>query len=53
MPELSGSDDQASVFLKTAVEQLARGAVQAALTAASEACHSAPNDPRAHYVDEL
>ena len=50
MPELSGSDDQVSVFLKTAVEQLARGAVHAALTAASEACHCAPDDPRAHYV---
>ena len=50
MPELSGSDEQIAAFLKTAVEQLARGAVQAALTAASEACHSAPNDPRAHYV---
>ena len=50
MPELSGSDEQTAAFLKTAVEQLARGAVQAALTAASEACHSAPNDPRAHYV---
>jgi Flp pilus assembly protein TadD len=50
MPELSGSDDQVSVFLKTAVEQLARGAVQAALRAASEACHCAPDDPRAHYV---
>ncbi|HVU41931.1 MAG TPA: sulfotransferase [Xanthobacteraceae bacterium] len=47
---MSGSDDQVSVFLKTAVEQLARGAVHAALTAASEACHCAPDDPRAHYV---
>jgi tetratricopeptide (TPR) repeat protein len=50
MPELSGSGEQTAAFLKTAVEQLARGAVQVALTAASEACHSAPNDPRAHYV---
>jgi Tfp pilus assembly protein PilF len=50
MPELSGSDEQTAAFLKTAVEQLAHGAVQFALTAASEACHSAPNDSRAHYV---
>ena len=47
---MSGSDDQATAFLKTAVEQLARGEMQAALVAASEACHSAPDDPRAHYV---
>jgi len=41
---LTGSDEQTAAFLKTAVEQLARGAVQAALVAASEACHSAPNE---------
>jgi Flp pilus assembly protein TadD len=37
-------------FLKVAVEQLARGEAQAALAAASDACHGAPGDPRAHYV---
>ncbi len=47
---MSGNDEQAAAFLKAAVEQLARGEVQAALVAASEACHRAPNDPRAHYV---
>jgi Flp pilus assembly protein TadD len=41
------SDDS---FLKSAVEQLARGELDAALVAASNACHSAPDDPRAHYV---
>ncbi len=36
--------------LKRAAAALARGDHKRALTAASEACHAAPGDPRAHYA---
>jgi hemolysin-activating ACP:hemolysin acyltransferase len=37
-------------FLKLATEKLRQGDAQAALHAASEACHEAPQAPQAHYV---
>ena len=51
---LAGRTDEApaelDAVLKTAVEHLARGDARAALYPASDACHSAPDEPRAHYV---
>jgi Tfp pilus assembly protein PilF len=42
--------DDFSQFLKLAIEELSRGKLEVALVAASEACHRAPHEPRAHYV---
>jgi Tfp pilus assembly protein PilF len=42
--------DDFSQFLKLATEELSRGKLEIALVAASEACHRAPHEPRAHYV---
>jgi Tfp pilus assembly protein PilF len=37
-------------FLRVAIEALARGDARNALHAASEACHRAPKEPKAHYA---
>jgi Flp pilus assembly protein TadD len=42
--------DDAVAFLKLAIEKLARGDAKTACAAASEACHRAPGEPRAHYA---
>lgn len=39
-----------NAFLKAALEKLEQGDVQGALHAASEACHCAPHEPKAHYA---
>jgi Tfp pilus assembly protein PilF len=39
-----------TAFLDLAIERLAQGDAQTALAAASEACHRAPKQPRAHYA---
>jgi Tfp pilus assembly protein PilF len=40
----------AATSLKAAIAHLARGETQAALGAASDACHAAPESPQAHYA---
>jgi hemolysin-activating ACP:hemolysin acyltransferase len=53
----TGGEDSASArsadcyaLLRTAIEKLKQGDAQAALHAASEACHCAPQEPKAHYA---
>ena len=42
--------DDPSSFLRVAIDRLAAGDARAALVAASEACHRAPNLPQPHYA---
>jgi Tfp pilus assembly protein PilF/hemolysin-activating ACP:hemolysin acyltransferase len=46
----SRQNAECNAFLKTAIEKLTQGDAQAALRAASEACHCAPHEPKAHYA---
>jgi Tfp pilus assembly protein PilF len=39
-----------TALLETSIAALAQGDIQAALIAASDACHAAPNLPQAHYA---
>jgi hemolysin-activating ACP:hemolysin acyltransferase len=39
-----------NAFLKAAIEKLTQGDAQGALHAASDACHCAPHEPKAHYA---
>jgi hemolysin-activating ACP:hemolysin acyltransferase len=45
-----GAPARATELLKLAIEKLKQGDAQAALHAASEACHCAPHEPKAHYA---
>jgi Tfp pilus assembly protein PilF len=49
-PASAAQPDDPLPFLKAAIARLARGETRAALQAASEACHRAPNLPQAHYA---
>jgi Tfp pilus assembly protein PilF len=44
------SPDEVRPYLDLAIEKLAQGDAKAACVAASEACHRAPQDQRAHYA---
>jgi Tfp pilus assembly protein PilF len=44
------SPDDFRPYLALAIEKLAQGDAKTACAAASEACHCAPNEPKAHYA---